>query len=135
MGTPSRDRLRQTSLILLASLMAASVSSAKKAQPVVLNWKMGILWESPDPCNDTSPIWKETFLILADDTLYHLAHTPVLHKPNVTEGKPVSYDIAQGDFYLEDDDGRVFKLSIVKKELDPTALERFNSGKLQCQPQ
>jgi hypothetical protein len=96
---------------------------------------MGILWESPDACNTTSPVWKETFLVLDGDTLYHVAHTPLLHKPNVTEGKPVRYDVAQGDFYLEDEDGKVFKLSIVKKEEDPTAQDRFKRGKQQCQPE
>jgi hypothetical protein len=126
-------QLARPSLVSLAILLAVSVSSAKKAQPV-LNWKTGVLWESPDACNETSPIWKETFLILADDTLYHVAHIPIRNKPNVTEGKPVKYDIAQGEFYLQDEDGRVFKLAVVKKELDPTAQERLTSGKHPCQP-
>ena len=120
--------------ILLVSVLGVSIGSAEKAQPVVLDWKTGVLWESPDACNTTSPIWKQTFLILADDTLYHVAHTPIRRKPNVTEGKPVKYDIAQGDFYLQDEDGRVFKLSIVKTEEDPTAQQRLKSGKQQCQP-
>ena len=121
-------------LILSVSALAVSALSAKKT-PIVLDWKTGILWELPDACNTTAPIWKETFLILADDTLYHVEHTPILRKPNVTEGKPVSYDIAQDGFYLKDDDGRVFKLSIVRTEIDPTAFARFHKGKQPCQPQ
>jgi len=135
MGTRPAVHLRHTLLVLLVTATAVTVSSAKKAQPVVLNWKQGILWESPDACNETAPLWKETFLILADDTLYHLAHTPILRKPNVTEVKPVSYDVAQDGFYLMDDDGRVFKLSVVKTETDPTALEQFHRGKKPCQPE
>lgn len=119
--------------LLLVSILAVSALSAKKEQPV-LDWKNGILWETPDACNEKSASWKATFLILADDTLYHVAYTAVLHKPNVTEGNPVRWDIEQGDFFLEDEDGRVFKMAIVKKEVDPAAQARFKSGKLACQP-
>jgi len=127
-------QLRRTSLILLLGLLAVSLSSAKKTQPV-LEWKTGILWELPDPCNETSPVWKETFLILGDDTLYHVARSSLVgRKPNVTEGQPVQYTIAQGDFYLQDDDGRVFKLAVVKKELDSNAQEQLKRGKRPCQP-
>ena len=135
MATRPMVHFRQTPLVLLVSVLAVSVLTAKKAQPVILDWKMGILWESPDACNETSPIWKATFLILADDTLYHVVYTPILHKPNVTERMSVRYVIANGDFYLEDQDGRIFKLSIVKNEQDPTAQERFKSGRQQCQPE
>ena len=124
--------MRRTPLLLLLFILASSLS-AKKAQ-VILDWKDGILWQTPDACNETSPAWKQTFLVLADDTVYHLAFTPLLHKPALTEGKPIRYDIAQGDFYLEDEDGRVFKMAIVKKELDPTAQDRLKSGKPPCQP-
>jgi hypothetical protein len=126
--------LRRAALILLVSILGVSLSSAKKAQPV-LEWKMGILWETPDPCNETSPIWKDTFLILGDDTLYHVAKSNLgRHKPNIREGDPVMYTIAEGDFYLQDEDGRVFKLAVVKKEQDATAQERLKRGKKPCQP-
>src|SRR5215471_8606417 len=122
-------------LILLASVFTVLIVSARKAHPVILDWKPAILWELPDACNVTAPIWKATFLILADDTLYHVEHTPILRKPNVRERKPISYDIVEDGFYLKDDDGRVFKLSIVKTEVDPNALESFHKGKQPCQPQ
>ena len=119
---------------LLAILLAVSVLSAKKTHPQ-LNWKTGILWESPDACIDNAVVWKETFLILSEDTLYHVAHSVVLsRKLNVTEGQPVKYAVAQGDFYLQDEDERVFKLAVLKKELDPAAREKFKSGKQPCQP-
>lgn len=125
---------RRTPLILLAGLLAVSLASAKKAQPA-LEWKTGFLWESPDGCDDTIPVWKQTFLILAEDnTLYHVAHTPIRHKPNVTERSMVLYALIQGDFYLQDDDGRVFKLAVVKKEQDPKAQELLKSGRQPCQP-
>ncbi|GEM_PF-3356727 len=44
------------------------------------------------------------------------------------------YATAQGDFFLQDEDGRVFKLSVVKKELDPNAQERLKTGRRPCQP-
>ena len=112
----------------------ASFLFARKAQPV-LDWKTGILWASPDPCNDTSPFYKETFLIVRDDIVYHLAHSVLIgRKPNVTERGTVKFDMALGDFYLQDEDGRVFKLAVVKKELDPNAQEHLKSGKPPCQP-
>jgi hypothetical protein len=39
------------------------------------------------------------------------------------------YAMALGDFYLQDENGRVFKLAVVKTELDPTARERLKSWK------
>ena len=127
-------RLRRRLLILLVSVLPVPVLSAKKAQPV-LDWKTGILWESPDACSDGALVWKETFLILADDIKYHVAHSILVgRKPNVTEGSMVQYAIAQGSFYLQDEDGRVFKLVLVKKEQDPTAQELLKSGKQPCQP-
>jgi len=63
-----------------------------------------------------------------------LAYTSLLHKPKVTERKPVRYIISDQDFYMEDEDRKIFKLS-VKKEQNPTAAERFKSGNQQCQPQ
>jgi hypothetical protein len=134
MGIRSIVQLRRAPLTALLCFSAISLLSAKKEQPV-LEWKNGILWEAPDGCNDASPIWNETFLILGDDTLYHLAHSTLIgRKPNVTEGAAVQYAVAQGEFYLQDDDGRVFKLSVVKKEVDPKAQQRLKSGKLPCQP-
>jgi len=126
--------MRRFPLFILAGVLTALTLSAKKAQ-IVLDWKPGILWETPDACNEKSPVWKETFIVLAEDnTVYHLAHTPLRRKPNVTEGKPVRWDVEEGDFYLEDEDGRVFKMGIVKKEMDPNAAERFKNGKQPCQP-
>lgn len=134
MGTGSIMQLRRAALLLAVSIAGVSLSSAKKAQPV-LDWKIGILWEAPDPCNDTAPIWKDTFLILGDDTLYHVAKSNLSrHKPNISEGGTVMYTIAQGDFYLQDEDGRVFKLAVVKKEQDPNAQEQLKRGKKPCQP-
>ena len=134
MHTRSIEQLRRAALISLVSILGVSLSSAKKAQPV-LEWKTGFLWEVPDPCNETSPLWKDTFLILGDDTLYHVARSNLVrHKPNIREGSTVMYTIAEGDFYLQDEDGRVFKLAVVKKEQDPTAQEQLKRGKKPCQP-
>lgn len=120
-------------LILLAVILTAALS-AKKAQPV-LEWKDGILWASPDPCNDFSGFNKESFLIIGDDILYHVSRrTPLGRKPNVTEHSPVKYTMADGEFYLQDEDGRVFKLSVVKKELIPKAEERLKNGQPPCLP-
>lgn len=46
----------------------------------------------------------------------------------------MQYALADGDFYLQDEDGRVFKLAIVKQEADLKAEERIKSGKQPCQP-
>lgn len=126
---------RRAALLLLASLLSASGLSAKKA-PAVLEWKTGFVWESPDACIDTWGLNKETFLIIGDDdTLYHLSHsTLVSRKANVTERATVKYAIAGGEFYLQDESGRVFKLAIVKTEIDPNAAERLRNGKQPCQP-
>ena len=119
---------------VILCMLAVSVSSAKKAQPV-LDWKTGILWQSPDPCNYYEGAFeKESFLIIGDDLVYHVSRGFFGHKPNVTEREPVQYAIAGGYFYLQDEDGRVFKLSIVKKELDPKAQERLKNGQRPCQP-
>ena len=127
-------QLRKAALLSAISILGVSLLSAKKEQPV-LDWKTGVLWEAPDPCNETSPIWKDTFLILGDDTLYHVAKSNLgRHKPNVSEGAKVMYTMAQGEFYLQDEDGRVFKLEVVKKEQDPTAQELLKKGKKPCQP-
>ena len=131
MGTGSGKPLRRISLTLL--WLTVSVASAKKAQPV-LEWRTGILWESPDACNETSPVWKDTYLIVDADILYHVAHLPLRRKPNVTERSTVKYALAQGGFYLQDEDGRVFKLSVVKTEQDPNAPERLKRHKQPCQP-
>ena len=134
MGTGSVMQLRKAALLSAISILGVSLLSAKKEQPV-LDWKTGVLWEAPDPCNETSPIWKDTFLILGDDTLYHVAKSNLgRHKPNVSEGAKVMYTMAQGEFYLQDEDGRVFKLEVVKKEQDPTAQELLKKGKKPCQP-
>ena len=134
MGIRSVRQVRSATLVLAVSFLGVSLASAKKAQ-TVLEWKAGVLWEVPDPCNETSPLWKDTFLILGDDTLYHVARSNfVRHKPNIREGNTVMYTIAEGDFYLQDEDGRVFKLAIVKKEQDPTAQEQLKRGKKPCQP-
>lgn len=123
-----------TSRILLVSVLAVVAASAKKEQPV-LEWKTGILWASPDLCNDDTPFYKETFLIVGDNLLYHVAHTAIRHKPNVTELSTVKFARIQSDFYLQDEDGHVFKLSLVKKEpLDPASEERLKSRKRPCQP-
>ena len=120
--------------LFLIILLAGSASAAKKPQPA-LDWKPGILWESPNACDETSPVYMDTFLILGDDTIYHLAHNNLIgRKPNVTERSAIMYAIDQGRFYLQDADGRVFKLSVVKKELDPQAQERLKNGKQPCQP-
>ena len=115
--------------------LAVSVSFAKKAQPV-LDWKTGILWQSPDPCNYYEGVLdKESFLIIGDDLVYHVSHNFLIgHRPNVTEREPVKYAMDRGYFYLQDEDGRVFKLSVVKKELDPKAQERLKNGQRPCQP-
>jgi len=126
-------RLRRSLLVVLLGTLSVPPAPARKARPV-LDWKTGVLWETPDACNETSPVYKETFLILADDTLYHVAFIPIRRKPNVTERREIKYDIIQGDLYLQDDDGHVFKLSIVKKEQDPAARQLLNSGKMPCQP-
>lgn len=134
MQTGSRLPLRRTFLIGLVGVLAVPVLSAKKAQ-TALEWKTGFLWESPDACIDTWSLYRETFLIVDDDTLYHVSHRPsISHKPNVMERSTVQYAIADGDFYLQDEDGRVFKLAVVKKEVDPKAQERIQSGKQPCQP-
>lgn len=134
MHTGSIVQVRRAALISLVGILSVSLASAKKAQ-TVLEWKTGVLWEAPDPCNETSPLWKDTFLILGDDTLYHVARSNfVRHKPNIREGSTVMYTIADGDFYLQDEDGRVFKLAVVKKEQDPTAQEQLKRGKKPCQP-
>ena len=134
MHTGSLVQIRRAALISLVGILSVSLSSAKKAQ-TVLEWKTGVLWEAPDPCNETSPLWKDTFLILGDDTLYHVARSNfVRHKPNIREGSTVMYTIAEGEFYLQDEDGRVFKLAVVKKEQDPTAQEQLKRGKKPCQP-
>jgi hypothetical protein len=135
MGTGSIAQIPRISLILLVGFLCASASSTKKTQWLrLLDWKTGILWESPNACDETSRIYKQTFLILGDDLIYHVAHIAVLHKPNITEGQSVRYAVVLGDFYLQDESGRVFKLVLVKSELDPTAKERFKSGKRPCQP-
>lgn len=78
-------QLRRTSLILLVGVMALPVLSAKKAQ-TALEWKTGFLWESPDACIDIWGVYRESFLIVGDDTLFHVSHrTPIRHKPNVKE--------------------------------------------------
>ena len=134
MHTRSIVQARRAALISLVSILSVSLASAKKAQ-TVLEWKTGVLWEVPDPCNETSPLWKDTFLILGDDTLFHVARSNfVRHKPNIREGSTVMYTIADGEFYLQDEDGRVFKLAVVKKEQDPTAQEQLKRGKKPCQP-
>jgi hypothetical protein len=123
-----------TSRVLLIGVLTLSAASAKKAEPV-LEWKTGIFWASPDLCNEISPFYKETFLIVGDNLLYHVAHTPIRRKPNLTELTAVKFAMIQGDFYLQDDDGRVFKLSLVMKEpLDPASEERLKSRKRPCQP-
>ena len=114
--------------------MAVSLSSAKKTQPV-LEWKDGIFWESPDPCLDSWDLFKKTYLIIGDGVVYHVSHRPPIgHKPNLTERSPVKYTMADGDFYLQDEDGRVFKLAVLKKELDPKVDEKLKSGKAPCEP-
>ena len=126
--------LRRTFLIALTAVLALPLVSAKKAQ-TALEWKTGFLWESPDACIDTWSLYRETFLIVGEDTLYHVSHRPpIVHKPNVTERSSVQYALADGDFYLQDEEGRVFKLAIVKQEMDSQAQERIKSGKLPCQP-
>ena len=123
-----------TSRIVLISVLAVAALSAKKAQPV-LEWQTGFLWASPDPCNETSPFYKETLLIVSEDLLYHVAHTPIRRHLNVTERGLVKFAMIQGDFFLQEDDGRVSKLSLVKKELlDPVARERLKNKKEPCQP-
>jgi hypothetical protein len=120
MGTCSIAQIPRISLILLVGFQCASASSTKKAQWLrLLDWKTGILWEAPNACDETSRIYKETFLILGDDIVYHVAHIAVLHKPNITEGQSVRYTVALGGLYLQDENNRVFKLALVKSELDP----------------
>ena len=134
MAIGSIRQVRNAALVLAVSFLGVPLAPAKKAQ-TVLDWKTGVLWEMPDPCNETSPLWKDTFLILGDDTLYHVARSNfVRHKPNIHEGSAVTYTIAEGEFYLQDEDGRVFKLAVVKKEQDPTAQEQLKRGKKPCQP-
>ena len=124
----------RSSLLFLILILTAPSLFAKKSQPV-LEWKTGILWASPDLCLDSDILFnRETYLIIAEDIVYHVRLGLISHKPLVTERGAVKYATAQGDFYLQDDDGRVFKLSVVKKELDPGALDRMNSGKRPCQP-
>ena len=106
--------------------------AAKKATRS-LDWKAGILWASPDPCNRSSGAASESFLIIGDDIVFHVSHrAPIGHKPNVTERGQVKYAMDRGDFYLQDEDGRVFKLSLLKKELDPDAQKRLRSGQRPC---
>ena len=125
---------RRSSVLLLLLVLAVPDLFAKKSQPV-LEWKTGILWASPDPCLDSDILFnRETYLIIADDVVYHVRLGLMGHKPLVTERGAVKYATAQGDFFLQDDDGRVFKLSVMKKELDPGALDRMNNGKRPCQP-
>lgn len=133
--TRSGIGLRRAALLLVAGLLSVSGLSAKKA-PTVLEWKTGFVWESPDACIDTWGLNKETFLIIGDDdTLYHVSRsTLVSRKANVTERATVKYAIANGEFYLQDEGGRVFKLSIVKTEVDLNAAERLRNGKQPCQP-
>jgi hypothetical protein len=77
---------------------------------------------------------RESFLIIGGDIVYHQSHNiPIGHKPNITERGPVKYAIAQGDPYLQDEDGRVFKLSVVKKDLNPDAQQRLKNGQRPCQ--
>ena len=135
MGTCSIAQIPRISLILLVGFLCASASSTKKSEWLrLLDWKTGILWETPNACDETSRIYKQTFLILGDDIIYHVAHIAVLHKPNIVEGQSVRYAVALGDFYLQDENGRVFKLAVVRAELDPTARDRLESGKRPCQP-
>jgi hypothetical protein len=126
------QRLRLLALAL-ASILVAPVVSAKKAPPV-LEWRDGILWASPDPCLEYSGFNRQTFLIIGGDIVYHVSHNPIRHKPNVTEHAVVKYAMAEGDFYLQDEDGRVSKLSVVSKETIPDAHRRFANGEPTCQP-
>ena len=135
MGTCSLAQMPRISLVLLVGFLCASASSSKRTQWFrLLDWKTGILWESPNACDETSRIYKQTFLILGDDIIYHVAHIAVLHKPNITKGQSVRYAVALPDFYLQDENGRVFKLAVVKTEPDPTSRERLKSGERPCQP-
>lgn len=127
-------QLSKASLTVLVALMAVPVLSAKKAQPV-LDWKTGVLWAYPDPCYDFLTFDRESFLIISKDIVYHVSHrTPIRRKPNVTEGGTVKYSMPDADFYLQDEDGRVFKLSVVKKESIPNAQERLKNGEPPCRP-
>ena len=116
MGTGSIGQIPRISLILLVGFLCASASSTKKAQ-----WLRLLDWN------------KQTFLFLGDDIISHVARTAVSHKPNITEGQSVRYALAVSDFYLQDENGRVFKFAVVKTELDPTARERLKSGIRPCQ--
>ena len=122
------------SQVSLLIVLAVSALFARKTQPV-LDWKDGILWASPDPCYDFLTFNRESFLIIGDDVVYHVSRrTPIGRKPNVTEGSAVKYSMPDNDFYLQDDDGRVFKLTVVKKGSIPNAQERLKSGQPPCQP-
>ena len=125
---------RRASQVLLLLGLAVPALFARKAQPV-LDWKTAVLWASPDPCYDFLGFSRGSFVILDEDIVYHVSHrTPIGHKPNVTEGSAVKYAMPESDFYLQDEDGRVFKLTVVKKESIPNALERLKNGQQLCRP-
>lgn len=126
-------RTRRRLFLFVVTLFAVSTVAAKKSQ-TVLEWKTGVLWGPPDPCSDSWDLYKKSLLIVGDDLVYHVTRAPIGRKANVTEGSAVKYTMADGDFYLQDEDGRVFKLTLVKKEPDPKAQERAKSGKRPCQP-
>jgi hypothetical protein len=118
--------------ILPLLLLAGSDFAARKEKPV-FDWKTGVLWASTDPCIQNSGINRESFLIIGDDIVFHVSHgIRIRHKPNVTERGQVKYAMGRGDFYLEDEDGQVFKLNLLKKVLDPDAGKRFQSGERPC---
>jgi hypothetical protein len=110
--------------VMLATLFAASmltlpVLAAKKPTPQ-RDWKTGILLATPDP-GYSGPLPQNTFLIRDGDILFHvqLSNGWSLRKPDVTERGPVKYTMEDGVFYLLDEDGREYKVSVKKKELRP----------------
>jgi hypothetical protein len=95
--------------LVMAGLLACGFMVAKKDR----DWKTGTLED----------LYVAIYTIKADGYRYEvyfdqttrqfMAHTV----PNVTVHGPVRFAMEKGVFYLLDEDGREFRLSLVKKEL------------------
>jgi hypothetical protein len=118
---------------ILPLILLGGANLVAKKERQVFDWKTGVLWAAPDPCFQNSGINRESFLIIGNDIVFHVSHgIRIRHKPNVTERGQIKYVMDRGDFYLQDEDGRVFKLNLLKKELDPDAGKRLQNGERPC---